>query len=155
MKLAGPGAERNPKQLPPQQQAQLAMLLDTALRYCHHCGKVAKDPVCLENLADKIELQREDEGISWPELLRVKFACRGSCADRLSARWCGDCGGEETVLGGPGNVFPRCARCSGRTRSMGPPLVQRYCKRMTMEAERKAIDKALADGAVAKRTRRE
>ena len=129
---------------------------DTALRYCHHCGKVAKDPVCLEDLANKIEWRRDDdEGISWPELLRVKFACRGTCADRVSARWCSDCGGEETVLGGPGNLIPRCACCSGRMRLMLPPFVQRKCKRMATTAERMTIDKVLADGAIAKRARRE
>ena len=45
LKLANTKAETNLKQLPPRQQAQLEMPLDAALRSCHHCGKVAKDPV--------------------------------------------------------------------------------------------------------------
>ena len=130
LKLADPDAETNPKQLTPLQQARLAMLLDTTMRTCHRCGKVAKDPLCLEDLADKFEWRHDgDEGFSWPELLRAKFACRGICADRAWVKFCENCGGEEAVPGGPGNVLVKCALCSGRMRRTTPLHVQRKKQR--------------------------
>ena len=127
LKLANPDAETNPKQLPPRQQQQLALVLDTTLRYCHCCGKVAQDPVCLEDLAGNIEWFRgfgdedDDGGFSWPEILRAKFACRKTCAGQVRVWSCVDCGGEDVVPDGPSMQhnkmllgFVKCAHCSGK-----------------------------------------
>ena len=42
LKLANPDAVTSPKLLPPRLQQQLALVLDTTLRFCQRCGKEAK-----------------------------------------------------------------------------------------------------------------
>ena len=102
------------------------------------CGR--RQPEAASTQADQVSARAEggngaetlrhddDEGMSWPELLRMKFACRGICADRRWARFCEECGGEETVPGGPCNLLVKCTRCSGRMRWMTPLHVQRKKK---------------------------
>lgn len=118
LRRANPSAETDPKQLPMQKQHGFALVLDGTLRFCHHCGKEARDPVCLKHLGLTIEWTLQPV---CPEVLDGKFACH-TCAENTRLRLCTKCA-KDDALEATHNELLMCTRCSVPMAAAGRPCI--------------------------------